>query len=886
MNPFLFDAPSLEMMNHLLPAFEFSAVVDRGGVSAVYAARQRSLDRDVAIKVLSPQVGQSPEFRQVFEVTARAMAKLSHPNLIRVFDSGMVEGMLFFVMEYIPGKSLAYSARGQRVETQQALSLIEGVCCGLAHAHDHGIVHGCVEPAVILLNQKAEPKLGNFGFNYQIVSGGDAESLLHFYQAPEVVSGSVDPSPRADIYAVGAVLYELLSGCRHVEGGDPPSVHSDCGQKIDDIWRKATHSDPDLRYQEMHEFHRDVAAILDESRVVSEEVEVAGPPAARMASAASVVRRSRAASVWVMVRTVMIIAGIGYGGWVGWGYYQRANERQELEKRKAIARDEEKKKQEMAAEKKRAAEVLARRTPVKPSVPEQPAPVVPKPETAEESLTRLAVPLAAGKRDEMPVGCVMAAGSGYLLVRKALSWPEAAVFAERHGAHLAVPSAAADLTWLMNHVADGQTVWIGAGRCGANDWSLVDGSMWKPVRVPSGAGNYVSVNKDGLLRAANGKESLSFIMQWHLDGKNPGSVTELLDKAGATQGKSDAYFLPGTRMLDGRRFLVVLLPVTWDQAVELAKKSGGHLAVATTAGEVAALDVMADDVMADDVVADDGLWIGGSLQDKEWKWITGEAWTTAKWAKDAVFDESASAAVVRPGKSWAAVTSNSKASGFIIEWSDDHQAKPAVVRTSVVGDAQRSGDMVALTAKAKELILAAQRKRLEQLASNVRKFVGDLDAHVRSLPRTGQETWRPEVEVLKEGIVDSRLPGPVFSFDGPKLNTVMEGIVKYGIKKQEQIDEEFLTAAGKLHGAYLAKIRELIAAAKQAGQEPLAESLTTKLKECDQLEPWIRSFGVEPKPEVVKPEVEEPNRQPLRPDVPHEPRRDRQPPRDGGSLIE
>jgi len=97
-----FNAPAIEALGRLLPAFDFECLIAKGGMGAVYKAKQRSLGRDVAIKILPPEVGQDPLFRRSFETEARAMARLNHSNLIAVYDSGAIEDMLFIVMEYVP----------------------------------------------------------------------------------------------------------------------------------------------------------------------------------------------------------------------------------------------------------------------------------------------------------------------------------------------------------------------------------------------------------------------------------------------------------------------------------------------------------------------------------------------------------------------------------------------------------------------------------------------------------------------------------------------------------------------------------------------------------------------------------------------------------------
>ncbi len=251
MNHPSFNAPSVETMTRLLPAFEFSRLLTPNNLSAVYQAKQKSLDRDVAIKILSPHVSGDPEFRRSFETTARMMAKLNHPNLIGVYDSGIVEHLLYFVMEHISGRSLDCSLRGQGFDVSQAVRLIEGVCKGLGHAHGHGIIHGNIKPSIILLNQKSEPKLGNFGFRHPIPSGESSTATQSSYSAPEVVNHPDSADPRSDIYSVGAILYELITGCPHGPNAKPPSSLSKCGPSLDSLWKKATHPDPAHRFPDM-----------------------------------------------------------------------------------------------------------------------------------------------------------------------------------------------------------------------------------------------------------------------------------------------------------------------------------------------------------------------------------------------------------------------------------------------------------------------------------------------------------------------------------------------------------------------------------------------------------------------------------------------------------
>ncbi len=841
-----FTPPALETLNDLLPAFVFTAVVASGDLKAVYVARQRSLDRDVAIKILSPEVGENPKFRQSFQVTARTMARLNHPNLIGVFDSGYVQGMLYFVMEFIPGKSLERSARGQCVELSQTLHLIEGISGGLAHAHAHGIVHGAVEPSVILLNQKAEPKIGNFGFSYSANATSYGENP---YIAPEILDGTAEPDFRSDLYAVGAILYELLTGTHHSAGAPEPSSLSKCGPALDAIWRKATHPDPARRFAGMHVFHKEILDLIK------------GPVAkssSKKAAAGSSIVPGRSQGLHApptthvqrravhhddtdknLIRNLVIIVAILCVIYFVWGNYQ-SNAHKEIQTRELAAKQAAREEQAIKDAKKKADELKASQAANSTDTPSvRSGPVVVKTEDPRASLARLQAALAAGKRDIMPVGCVQNGESFYFLVKESMSWPEASWFAEQHGAHLAVPSMGADLQWLVANVTQKQVVWIGAARSGVSNWVLADGKPWNPTREPSGTGAYVGIDKDGFLRAASGKVRLPFVIQWHRDGKNPGSLDALLDVARESLGKSEPIFPPGTRTYDKRSFLFVARPIDWRGAVNLAEKSGGYLAVTATTGEIVAVEDMVNDF-----TAGRGIWLGASMKDQRWTWITGEPWKAAKWAKDAEIESPDTALIIQPGKSWFSRDVSEPASGFIIEWSQDAKSKPTISgKTSVATTVSGPADIEALSRKAKELISAADQKRTQQLGANSRKFASDLDVYIRNLPGSAKVTWQPEVENLKSCIVGSRIPPTILESGDINTNTNIEAVVKYGIRKQKEIDEEFLAYSTKIHAAFLAKVRESATQAQQAGQSLLAKSLNNTLEEAAKLEPWIQSLG-------------------------------------------
>ncbi|MDX1680062.1 MAG: serine/threonine-protein kinase [Akkermansiaceae bacterium] len=249
----LFEAPSLEYLGAHLPQYGFEDFVAQGGMGAVYKARQISLDRTVAIKVLPKELGENEEFRESFSKEAKAMARLNHINLIAVFDSGDVDGMPYIAMEYIEGCSLHDAAYGEKLDPTEAATIVKGICDGLAHANEHGIVHRDIKPANILLNDKKIPKIGDFGLAHP--SDSDELGLIMGtpgYTAPEVFDDPNLAGPVADIYSVGMILHQLLTGIDPAGTQAPPTQAS--GRiRLDAIWRKATQVNPEDRYSSAQE---------------------------------------------------------------------------------------------------------------------------------------------------------------------------------------------------------------------------------------------------------------------------------------------------------------------------------------------------------------------------------------------------------------------------------------------------------------------------------------------------------------------------------------------------------------------------------------------------------------------------------------------------------
>jgi predicted Ser/Thr protein kinase len=270
--------------SELATAFPQLAIVEligRGGMGAVYKARQRSLGRFVALKILNPEHASNPSFAERFSREAQALAELNHPNIVTVHDFGQAAEFWFLLMEYVDGVNLRQAMKTDQFTPEQALAIVPPICKALQFAHDHGIVHRDIKPENLLLDKTGRVKIADFGIARMMGVGLDAASALTSpnasgltqasvlgtpqYMAPEQSSQPARVDHRADIYSLGVVLYELLTGELPTGGFDPPSrkVHIDV--RLDAIVLRALEHAPELRYQTIGEMQTDVETVINES---------------------------------------------------------------------------------------------------------------------------------------------------------------------------------------------------------------------------------------------------------------------------------------------------------------------------------------------------------------------------------------------------------------------------------------------------------------------------------------------------------------------------------------------------------------------------------------------------------------------------------------------
>ena len=196
------------------PHLEILHLVARGGMGDVYCARQTSLDRLVALKIIRPDVQSALGFADRFVREAQALAKLSHQNIVTVYDFGQTDGVYYFIMEYIDGINLRQMLRSGKLGPRQALEIVPAVCDALQFAHDKGIVHRDIKPDNILMDGFGDVKLCDLGLIFQNGMKDFGEDFLAgspHYLSPEEIQG-VTVDTRSDIFSLGASLFHLISG--------------------------------------------------------------------------------------------------------------------------------------------------------------------------------------------------------------------------------------------------------------------------------------------------------------------------------------------------------------------------------------------------------------------------------------------------------------------------------------------------------------------------------------------------------------------------------------------------------------------------------------------------------------------------------------------------
>lgn len=208
--------------------YEIEELIGSGGMARVYKAKCRQLNRYVAVKILREELKDDKEFVEKFKTEALAAASLTHPNIVSVFDSGEEDGIYYFVMEYVEGYTLKqYIARKGALQWREACNITLGICNAIEQAHKNNIVHRDIKPHNIMLNTDGVVKVTDFGIakavsSSTIVRGGNIIGSVHYF-SPEQARGA-SSTFKSDIYSIGIVFYELLTGRVPFDANDPFNV--------------------------------------------------------------------------------------------------------------------------------------------------------------------------------------------------------------------------------------------------------------------------------------------------------------------------------------------------------------------------------------------------------------------------------------------------------------------------------------------------------------------------------------------------------------------------------------------------------------------------------------------------------------------------------------
>ena len=256
------------------PQLEILECLGRGGMGVVYKARQKSLNRLVALKLLAPERVGDAQFAARFTREAQALAALNHPNIVTVYDFGQAGGFYFLLMEFVDGVNLRQLLRTRRLAPEEALAIVPPLCDALQCAHDRGIVHRDIKPENLLLDRAGHVKVADFGIARMlsaVETGGEKAPLpgsstqgtsgTPGYSAPEQQNAPQGVDSRADIYSLGVVLYEMLTGelpCKPIE---PPSRKLQIDVHLEQIVLRALEEKPELRYQQASQLKTDLDTI-------------------------------------------------------------------------------------------------------------------------------------------------------------------------------------------------------------------------------------------------------------------------------------------------------------------------------------------------------------------------------------------------------------------------------------------------------------------------------------------------------------------------------------------------------------------------------------------------------------------------------------------------
>jgi serine/threonine protein kinase len=263
------DVPSIDQLKPVFPQFEILELIGRGGMGYVYKARQLHLGREVALKLLPEKLSTDPHFAERFMREARVLARLNHPNIVMVHDFGHTGGYYYLVMEFVDGLNLRQAMRMGKFSPAEALAIVPKICDALQYAHEEGVLHRDIKPENILLDARGRVKIADFGIAKIVgeekgpitLTGTGASLGTPHYMAPEQFENPSQVDHRADIYSLGVVFYEMLTGELPLGRFSAPSARADLDERIDAIVLRALARERDLRQKNARELQTEVETV-------------------------------------------------------------------------------------------------------------------------------------------------------------------------------------------------------------------------------------------------------------------------------------------------------------------------------------------------------------------------------------------------------------------------------------------------------------------------------------------------------------------------------------------------------------------------------------------------------------------------------------------------
>ena len=707
-----FELLPAEEVEELLPSYSQITFLAKGGMAAVYRGVQTSLERPVAIKMLPAEFGSDESFRLRFVAEGKAMARLNHPNLVGIFDFGEINSLLYLVLEFVDGKTLHEHAYGNPMDELEAVELCQKVADGLAHAHEHGILHRDIKPANVLLDSHLEPKLGDFGLaeGEERDEGDDLVFGTPGYTAPEVMANPAAADEKADIYAIGIMLYELLTTTIPTDPYQPPSRVTGTDARIDNVIAKAIQPEPSYRHatakelaEELKDLHAKMKAAPRRKLATKAgsggaaralKVDAPAPPKNFPNPAAAGAGGGRptptpatrvsagATSNLPLIRNLIIIGMLCAAIVVAWDALKGKKGRIAKENQAQLEKVERKKERDAKAEAARMARLQGGNSSpnedkasgkVKPADPSTPEVEAPDPLTPLEQLAELKAGLKDGDRDRFPEGAKQRGSARFFFIEEPLTWYEAIEFAESYGASLAIIPKDSDLSWIAKEIPTDDDIWVGAGAISRSEWEWFDDNIEFEHTAPrTSTGTAAMVTNSGFIRAREPSLKLPFFIQWDSDGEQLTSREADLNQLAESIEAGKPAWPPGVISYEERRYLILAQELTQSEAAAVAAGAGGYLAVPSTESEASFLM---------DAVTKSGLsslWIGGDKKGDTWAWRTNEPWEFARWADSYPVPSEKAIALQTTATGWTNVDPYEDAPGFIIEWSDDAADAPEV----------------------------------------------------------------------------------------------------------------------------------------------------------------------------------------------------------------